>query len=91
MSGQTAQVQIEGETGDGVRLEVASEEVGDGLKVQFAMHAKEQKQTYEVKTAVLVEPGQTIVLNASPLPAAQEEAQSQPRSLYVVITPEVVK
>ncbi len=93
-SGQTAQIEINGD-GDrqrGLRIEVASERAEGGLNVRLAMHAQEDDQRFEVKTALVVEPGHTIVLNASPLPRCQGSANNDEQCpVYVVLTPVIVK
>jgi hypothetical protein len=96
-AGQTAQVRIGGETSEdsdrweGVRLEVASEKAENGLMVELAMHATQQKRDLAVRTALLVEPGQTIVLNANAIPAQEGESKQQDTPVYVVLTPEEVR
>lgn len=91
-AGQTAQIEVAGDDDSGsIRLEVASEDSENGLMVKLAMHAEEGDQSFEVKTAQRIEPGQTIVLNATPLPAQGDSANKEPRCVYVVLTPEVVK
>jgi hypothetical protein len=98
VAGQTAQLQIGSETPaedsdewKGVRLAVASEETENGLMIELAMHASEEKREYERRMALVVEPGQTIVLNAKAGPAAEPELQQPEPAVYIVVTPEVVK
>ena len=59
--------------------------------IELAMHAIEQERRYEVRTALLVEPGQTLVLNANAAPDSQDEPKQTQPAVYVVLTPEVVK
>jgi hypothetical protein len=91
--GQKAQLEI-ADTAEhkGVQLEVASEKIENGLNVQLAMHTKCETQSFEVKTSLLVEPGQTIVLNATPLPSKQNDAKpGETRAVYLMLTPVVVE
>jgi hypothetical protein len=95
--GQTAQLEVGSETPveegtakwEGLRLEVGSERFDDGLKVGLVMHAAEDEQKCEVRTALVVDEGQTIVLNANAGPA-RHDAKEKP-AVYIVLTPEVVK
>jgi hypothetical protein len=93
-AGQAAQMEVGSEAADnweGLRLEVASEQVENGLKVELAMHSTQDDRNVKVATALIVEPGQTIVLNANAAPRAKDENASVERAVYVVVTPEVVE
>jgi hypothetical protein len=93
-AGQAAQMEVGSEATDkweGLRLEVASEQVENGLKVELAMHSTQDDRNVKVATALIVEPGQTIVLNANAAPKAKGEKASAERAVYVVVTPEVVE
>jgi hypothetical protein len=97
-AGQTAELEISGESTsdgpnewEGLRLAVAAEEVDKGLMVELTMNAREHKQRFEVRTALLVESGQTIVLNANAAPATRSESKQDEPSVYIVVTPEIVK
>jgi hypothetical protein len=93
-AGQSAQMEVGSEATDewqGLRLEVASEQVENGLKVELAMHSTQDNRNVKVATALIVEPGQTIVLNANAAPRAKGESDSEERAVYVIVTPEVVE
>ena len=96
-TGHTAQLAIGGETTpgqsdswEGIRIEVASNQYEKGLKVELALDACEEQQKYAVQTSVLVEPGQSIVLNANALPTRKSEAAEAQHAVYIVLTPELV-
>jgi hypothetical protein len=91
--GQKAQLEIaDAPEHKRLQLEVASEKTENGLNVQLAMHTKCEAQSFEVKTSLLIEPGQTIVLNATPLPSKQSDAKpGETRAVYLMLTPEVVE
>jgi len=96
-TGHTAQLAIGGETTpgqsdswEGIRIEVASKQYEKGLKVALALDACEEQQKYAVQTSVLVEPGQSIVLNANALPTLKSEAAEAQHAVYIVLTPELV-
>jgi hypothetical protein len=98
VAGQTAQLQIGSETPadgsrdwDGVRLAVASEQTEKGLMVELAMHASEDEREFERRMALVVEPGQTIVLNANAGPTASDAPKQAKPAVYIVVTPEIVK
>jgi hypothetical protein len=93
MAGDGAQLEVaESECRAAMQLEVSAEEFGDGLKVELAIHVEKDKQTFERRTELLLEPGQTIVLNATS-PQSPEDVQQGNGSpiVYVVLTPEIVK
>jgi hypothetical protein len=98
VAGQTAQLQIgsekpveDSDEWEGVRLAVASEETENGLMIELAMHASEEKRDYERRMALVVEPGQTIVLNAKAGPAFTDAPKEHEPAVYIVVTPEIVK
>jgi hypothetical protein len=93
-AGETAQMEIGSqstEKWEGLRLEVASEQVENGLKVELAMHATQDERNVKVCTALIVEPGQTIVLKANATPMAKDNPNSEEPAVYVIVTPEVVE
>jgi hypothetical protein len=96
--GQSAELEIASEAETerfsnwtGVRLEVGSERFEDGLKVELAMHASEDERRFRVRTAVVVDEGQTIVMNANAGPVRRDDTQQERPAVYIVLTPEVLK
>jgi hypothetical protein len=97
-AGQKAQLEVgrttateEGESWDGVRLEVAAREMANALNVQLAVHTSEAQRRCEVQTAVLVEAGQTVVLNTKAMSGQPAEESEREHPVYVIVTPEVIK
>lgn len=98
VAGQTAQLEIGAESPaegsdawSGVRLAVACEQVENGLMVELAMHATCPDRNLERQFKLLVEPGQTVVLNTGAAPPATDEPSPREPSVYVLLTPEVVE
>lgn len=94
IAGETAQLEIgigNPENWEGVRLELGSEQVESGLKVELALHTTKDQRDMKVCTALIVEPGQTIVLNANASPAAKEKSNSAQPAVYVIVTPEIIE
>lgn len=93
-AGQTAELEIDSSETierDGMRLEISGQEMGDGLMVQLAMHSGDEQRNFEVRSALLIEEGQTIVLNANRGAKRPEDAQAEEPAVYIVLTPEIVK
>ena len=95
--GGEAEMDIAQQRGDGnshpveLRLQVASEQTKNGMMVQLTMHTNDGERASDVRTAVHMEPGQTIVLNAKASPASSDESQGEQSATYVIVTPEVLK
>ena len=93
-AGQTAELEIDNEEsqkGDGMRLEVVGRKFESGMIVELAMHSAEEKRNFEVRTAVVIEQGQSIVLNTDASRGPQDEATEERPAMYIVLTPEIVK
>ena len=76
----------------GLKMEIAAEQYEASLKVDFAVHVSDEDRDCEVHTAVLLEEGQSIVLNSNAAATCDnEEDCCQKPATYVVLTPEVVK
>jgi hypothetical protein len=75
---------------EGVKLEVEAEPVANGLKVDLAVHTSQEEHTCNVRTAVVVEDGKSVVLKSHGAQCCGDEEGAQP-TIYVVVTPEVVK
>lgn len=92
-AGQTAEVEIDNKdfgNADGLRIAVASEKTDEGIKVELTMHSTEDSRQFEVRSALMVEEGQTIVLNTT-RPSIDGESTGNQPVVYVVLTPEIVK
>jgi hypothetical protein len=93
-SGQTAELEIasaEAAERDGMRIEVSGQQMNDGLMIQLAMCSSDDERNFEVRSALMVEEGQTIVLNANRSPKREENSQAEEPAIYIVVTPEVVR
>jgi hypothetical protein len=93
-AGQTAELEIasaESTERDGMRLEVSGQQMNDGLMVQLAMCSSDDQRNFEVRSAMMVEEGQTIVLNANRGPKRDDNSQSEEPAVYIVVTPEVIR
>jgi hypothetical protein len=75
---------------EGVKLEVEGEQVANGLKVDLAVHTSQEEHTCNVRTAVVVEGGKSVVLKSHGAPCSGDAEDAQP-AIYVVITPELIK
>jgi hypothetical protein len=75
---------------EGVKLEVEAEQVASGLKVDLAVHTSQDEHTCNVRTAVVVEGGKSVVLKSHGAQCSGDAQGAQP-AIYVVVTPEVVK
>ena len=99
ITGRRAQMEVGAEvaTGEephwqGVKVEVEAEKYESGLKIDFAVHTSDKEHTCDVRTAVLLDEGQTIVLKSQTASAAgdEEDCCCKPTT-YVVLTPELMK
>ncbi len=75
---------------EGVKLEVEAEQVSNGLKVDLAVHTSQDEHTCNVRTAVIVECGKSVVLKSHGAQCNGDAEGAQP-AIYVVVTPEVIK
>jgi hypothetical protein len=94
IDGQTAEARMasaESAERDGMRLEVSGQQMNDGLMVQLAVCSSDDERDLEVRTAMMVKEGQTIVLNANRGQNRQDGAQSEEPAVYIMVTPEVVR
>jgi hypothetical protein len=93
-AGQTAELEIasaESIERDGMRLEVSGQQMNDGLMVQLAMCSSDDQRNFEVRSAMMIEEGQTIVLNANRGSKRENNSQAEEPAVYIVVTPEVVR
>jgi hypothetical protein len=74
---------------EGVKLEVEAEQHENGLKVDLAVHTSHEERTCDVRTAVVVQCGKSVVLKSQGNPGGDAEG-AQP-AIYVVVTPEVIR
>jgi hypothetical protein len=75
---------------EGVKLEVEAEQVANGLKVDLAVHTSQDEHTCNVRTAVVVEGGKSVVLKSHGTHCSGDAEGAEP-AIYVVVTPEVIK
>lgn len=75
---------------EGVKLEVEAEQHENGLKVDLAVHTSHDERTCDVRTAVVVECGKSVILKSQGTAGDGEADGAQP-AIYVVVTPEVIK
>jgi hypothetical protein len=74
---------------EGVKLEVEAEQHQNGLKVDLAVHTSHDERTCDVRTAVVVECGKSVVLKSQGTAGCNAEG-AQP-AIYVIVTPEVIR
>jgi hypothetical protein len=94
IAGETAQMEIGSDISSkpgGLRLEVTSEQVENGLNVELCLHSTKDERTVEIRTAAIVEAGQSIVIDANPASIGNEKRRNEQTAVYVVVTPEIVE
>jgi hypothetical protein len=74
---------------EGVKLEVEAEQHENGLKVDLAVHTSHEERTCDVRTAVVVQCGKSVVLKSQG--CAGGDADGAQPAIYVVVTPEVIR
>jgi hypothetical protein len=74
---------------EGVKLEVEAEQHENGLKVDLAVHTSHEERTCDVRTAVVVQCGKSVVLKSQG--NAGGDADGAQPAIYVVVTPEVIR
>jgi hypothetical protein len=96
-TGHRAQIEVGGEVStdgnkawEGVKIQVEAEEFDKGLKVEFAVHTSQNERTCDVRTAVVIDAGQTVVLKSHGAAGGGSKEGSQ-QAIYVVLTPELIK
>ena len=96
-TGRRAQFNVGGEVPrgestawEGVKLELEAEQHENGLKVDLAVHTRHEDRTCDVRTAVVVECGKSVILKAQGTPGAGDTECAQP-AIYVVVTPQVIR
>ncbi|HJQ79941.1 MAG TPA: hypothetical protein VJ828_08305 [Lacipirellulaceae bacterium] len=96
-TGRRAQFNVGGEVPrgestawEGVKLELEAEQHENGLKVDLAVHTRHEDRTCDVRTAVVVECGKSVILKSQGTPGAGDTECAQP-AIYVVVTPEVIR
>jgi hypothetical protein len=95
-TGRRAQFEIgrqiageESKAWEGVKLEVEAEQHENGLRVDLAVHTSQEERTCDVRTAVVVECGKSVILKSQGTPGG--DAEGARPAIYVVVTPEVIR
>jgi hypothetical protein len=75
---------------EGVKLEIEAEQVESGLQIDLAVHTSQDEHTCDVRTAIVVEEGKSVVLKSQGAQGGSSTPDGE-QTIYVVVTPEIVK